>query len=193
MRLLARLSLVLCGSFTANHRPRHQSEGGATRHIRGHTRGVVWRSSGGVPRRSPRRRTYRWEKVKRRDPRNRNPLAGSQTGMVLRRRRRSGANVPTTTGNTRATRLELQLSIIQAIRGIRLTGIPAVMACLRPTSSAFGPSRTTNHLNGSLALDAGKELRFRYRVVIRPGDTVTAGIEKLYRSTPAVALTRPMR
>ena len=35
-------------------------------------------------------------------------------------------------------------------------------------------------LDGSMALEPGKELRFRYRVVIHPGDTVSAGIEKLY-------------
>jgi hypothetical protein len=34
--------------------------------------------------------------------------------------------------------------------------------------------------DGSLALEPGQELRFRYRVVIHPGDTVSAGIERLY-------------
>ena len=36
-------------------------------------------------------------------------------------------------------------------------------------------------LDGSMALEPGKELRFRYRVVIHPGDTVSAGIDKLYQ------------
>jgi hypothetical protein len=35
-------------------------------------------------------------------------------------------------------------------------------------------------LDGSMSLEPGQELRFRYRVVIHPGDTVSAGIEKLY-------------
>ena len=37
-------------------------------------------------------------------------------------------------------------------------------------------------LDGSMALKPGEELRFRYRVVIHPGDTVSAGIDKLYQS-----------
>jgi hypothetical protein len=36
-------------------------------------------------------------------------------------------------------------------------------------------------LDGSLALEPGKELRFRYRVIIHPGDTVSSGIDKLYK------------
>jgi hypothetical protein len=36
-------------------------------------------------------------------------------------------------------------------------------------------------LDGSLSLEPGKQLRFRYRVVIHPGDTVSAGIAKLYQ------------
>jgi hypothetical protein len=35
-------------------------------------------------------------------------------------------------------------------------------------------------LDGSLALAPGEELRFRYRVIIHPGDTRTAKIDKLY-------------
>jgi hypothetical protein len=34
--------------------------------------------------------------------------------------------------------------------------------------------------NGSMTLKQGEELRFRYRVVIHPGDATTAGIAKLY-------------
>jgi hypothetical protein len=35
-------------------------------------------------------------------------------------------------------------------------------------------------MDGSLALQMGEELRFRYRVIIHPGDAETAGIAKLY-------------
>jgi hypothetical protein len=36
--------------------------------------------------------------------------------------------------------------------------------------------------NGALTLEPGQELRFRYRVVIHPGDASSAGISKLYDS-----------
>jgi hypothetical protein len=35
--------------------------------------------------------------------------------------------------------------------------------------------------DGSLTLEPGQTLRFRYRVVIHPGDTASAGLENLYR------------
>ena len=35
--------------------------------------------------------------------------------------------------------------------------------------------------NGSLTLEPGKELRFRYRVIIHPGDVTSAGIAALYK------------
>ena len=49
-------------------------------------------------------------------------------------------------------------------------------------ANVFGVRTFENNksLDGSLTLETGKELRFRYRVVIHPGDTVTAGIENLY-------------
>jgi hypothetical protein len=50
-------------------------------------------------------------------------------------------------------------------------------------ANIFGVRTFENNksLDGSLALDPGQELRFRYRVVIHQGDATTAGIGKLYQ------------
>jgi hypothetical protein len=49
-------------------------------------------------------------------------------------------------------------------------------------ANIFGVRTFENNksLDGSLSLEPGKELRLRYRVIIHPGDTVSAGIQKLY-------------
>jgi hypothetical protein len=49
-------------------------------------------------------------------------------------------------------------------------------------ANIFGVRTFENNksLDGSLALKPGEQLRFRYRVVIHPGDAAAAGIQKLY-------------
>jgi hypothetical protein len=49
-------------------------------------------------------------------------------------------------------------------------------------ANIFGVRTFENNksLDGSLALDPGQELRFRYRVVIHPGHAATAGVAALY-------------
>ena len=39
--------------------------------------------------------------------------------------------------------------------------------------------------NGDITLEPGKALRFRYRVVIHPGDVKSAGIAALYKAYAA--------
>ena len=39
--------------------------------------------------------------------------------------------------------------------------------------------------DGSMTIQPGQELRFRYRVIIHPGDSKTADIAKMYADSPA--------
>ena len=62
------------------------------------------------------------------------------------------------------------------------TGTRAPTACSPPTSSACTISRSDPSRDASLTIRPGQPLRFRYRVVIHPGDVNSAGIRDAYES-----------
>ena len=62
------------------------------------------------------------------------------------------------------------------------TTVRAVVAGRPDATTIFGVLGIDTRRHGSMTVDAGKTLRYRYRVIIHPGDAKSADIAGMYRT-----------
>ena len=87
----------------------------------------------------------------------------------------------TTRAIYRAKNWGLPSSITPPIRTIPCAGTCAATGCSPPTLSASKSSTNDKSQDGSISVEPGQTLRYRYRVIVHPGDVNTADIAGLWQ------------